>query len=290
MTVPANDLHNDSPRGSIIPAGNTATGLLKLIALAFMLIDHSGKVLFSNCPEMRILGRIAFPIYVWCMIVGFWRTRSVPKYLLRILVVGAVSQPLYALALDDNGHIGELILRFTAPLASGFTWAGFWQVISNIYEDPNIFLTLFLGLAALWGIREKKFLSFIWAPAAAILLATVLKTDYGWRGIVFMILLYSVRGSRAGIAAVMVAFFLYWGTGYSVTSKLFGWSFRVADLPPAVAQPLSALMRMETYALMSLPLILCRFRRDVRLPKWLGYGLYPAHLILLIVLKLLVFR
>ena len=52
---------------------------------------------------------------------------------------------------------------------------------------------------------------------------------------------------------------------YETEDKLFGWSFRVADLPPAVAQPLSALMRMETYALMSLPFILCRFRRDVRL-------------------------
>ena len=293
MTVRANDLRNDSPRGSVIPAGNLATGLLKLIALAFMLIDHSGKVLFSNCQEMRILGRIAFPIYVWCMIVGFWRTRSVPKYLFRILLVGVISQPLYALALDDNGHIGELILQFTAPLASGFSWAGLWQVISGLYTDPNspnIFFTLFLGLAALWGIREKKFLSFIWAPAVSILLATVIKADYGWRGIVFMILLYSARGSRPGIAAVMVAYFLYWGTGYSVTSKLFGWSFRVADLPPAVAQPLSALMRMETYALMSLPFILCRFRRDVRLPKWLSYGLYPAHLVLLIALKLIVFR
>ena len=88
----------------------------------------------------------------------------------------------------------------------------------------------------------------------------------------------------------MIAFFLYWGTGYNVTSKLFGWSFRVSDLPPAVSQPLSALLRMETYALLSMPLILCRFPRDVRLPKWLGYGLYPAHLVLLIVLKLIVFR
>ena len=44
MTLQADDLHNDSSRGSIVPAGNTATGLLKLIALAFMLIDHSGKV------------------------------------------------------------------------------------------------------------------------------------------------------------------------------------------------------------------------------------------------------
>ena len=290
MTVQADDLRKVSSRNSVIPAGNKATGLLKLIALVFMLIDHSGKVLFNNCTEMRILGRIAFPIYVWCMIVGFWRTRSVLKYLLRILLVGALSQPLYVLALDDNGHVGELILQLTAPLSSGFSWAGLWQVIADVYHKPNIFLTLFLGLAALWGIQERKFLSFIWAPAAAILLATVLNTDYGWRGIVFMILLYAVRGSRSGIAAVMIAFFLYWGTGYNVTSRLFGWSFRVSDLPPAVSQPLSALMRMETYALMSMPLILCRFPRDVRLPKWLGYGLYPAHLLLLIALKLIVFR
>ena len=290
MTVQADDLRKASSRNSVIPAGNTATGLLKLIALVFMLIDHSGKVLFNNCTEMRILGRIAFPIYVWCMIVGFWRTRSVLKYLLRIFLVGAISQPLYVLALDNNGNVGELILQFTAPLASGFSWAGLWKVIADVYSKPNIFLTLFLGLAALWGIRERKYLSFIWAPAAAILLATVLNTDYGWRGIVFMILLYAVRGSRSGIAAVMIAFFLYWGTGYNVTSRLFGWSFRVSDLPPAFSQPLSALLRMETYALLSMPLILCRFPRDVRLPKWLGYGLYPAHLLLLIVLKLIVFR
>ena len=74
MTVHADDLRNAPSRNPVVPAGNTATGLLKLIALLFMLIDHSGKVLFNNCTEMRILGRIAFPIYVWCMIVGFWRT------------------------------------------------------------------------------------------------------------------------------------------------------------------------------------------------------------------------
>ena len=290
MTVHADDLRNAPSRNPVVPAGNTATGLLKLIALLFMLIDHSGKVLFNNCTEMRILGRIAFPIYVWCMIVGFWRTRSVLKYLLRILLVGALSQPLYVLALDNNGHVGEVIRQFTEPLASGFSFAGLWQVIADVYNKPNIFLTLFLGLAALWGIRERKFLSWLWAPAAAIILATVLNTDYGWRGIVFMILLYAVRGSRSGIAAVMIAFFMYWGTGYTLTSRLFGWSFRVSDLPPSVAQPLSALMRMETYALLSMPFILCRFPRDVRLPKWLGYGVYPAHLLLLIILKLIVFR
>ena len=90
MTVNAREV---SPSVRPAPAGNLSTGLLKLIALFFMFVDHSGKVLFNNLSEMRILGRIAFPIYVWCMIVGFRRTRSVPRYLLRILLVGLISQP-----------------------------------------------------------------------------------------------------------------------------------------------------------------------------------------------------
>ena len=162
-------LRKSTPAGDPPVAGNTATGLLKLIALYFMFIDHSGKVLFSNNQDMRLLGRIAFPIYIWCMIVGLERTRSVPKYLIRILQVWFISQPLYVLALNNQGHIGILLQQLTAPLAEGFTFAGLWQVIvAFFFTKPNIFLTLFIGLAALWGIREKKWLSQIWAPAAAI--------------------------------------------------------------------------------------------------------------------------
>ena len=241
--------------GSPRPAGNTATTWLKLIALVFMFIDHSGKMLFPSVSEMRILGRIAFPIYVWCMIVGFHYTRSVPKYLLRVLIVGIISQPLYMAALNH-------------------TW-----------NQPNVFLTLLLGLCALWGIREKKAGSQFWAPAAALILAIVLKADYGWKGVLLFILLYAVRDSRPGIAAVMVAFFLFWGSSYSLTKSLFGLTIDLNALPDFLSQLLSPLLRMETYALLSLPLILIPFGKDLKLPRWVGYMLYPAHLALLFVLE-----
>ncbi len=237
--------------GNRKPAGNTATTWLKIIALVFMFCDHAGKMLFPQIPEMRMLGRIAFPIYVWCMIVGFHYTRSVPKYLLRVLLVGVVSQPLYNLALNH-------------------TW-----------QEPNVFLTLFLGLCALWGLREKKFLSHIWAPAAALILATLLNSDYGWKGVLLFIVLYAVRDSRPGIAAVMVSYFLFYGSFFSVTKSLFGWNFDVNSLDPSLSKPLSSLLRMETYALLSLPFILIRFKKDLKLPRWVGYALYPAHLALL---------
>ena len=239
------------------PAGNTATGWLKVLALVFMFIDHAGKVLFNNMQEMRILGRIAFPLYVWCMIVGFYHTRCVWKYLLRVVITGLISQPLYVAALNH-------------------TWI-----------EPNIFLTLFLGLFALWGIREKKYGSHIWAPAAALTLATVLGANYGWQGVLLFILLYAVQDSRPGIAAVMVAYFMFWGASYSVTKSLFGISIDLNALPAFLSRPLTSFLRMEAYALLSLPLILIPFRKDLKLPKWLGYALYPAHLALLIGLKAL---
>ena len=233
------------------PAGNTATTWLKIIALVFMFADHAGKMLFPSIPEMRMIGRIAFPIYVWCMIVGFHYTRSVPKYLLRVLIVGLISQPLYNLALNH-------------------TW-----------QQPNVFLCRFLGLCALWGIREKKFLSQIWAPAAAIILATLLNADYGWKGVLLFIVLYAVQGSRPGIAAVLVLYFLFYGSFFSVTKSFFGLSFDVNKLDPSLSKPLSSLLRLETYGLLSLPFILVPFKKDLKLPRWVGYTLYPAHLLLL---------
>ena len=104
---------------------STATGTLKLIALVFMMTDHMGKMLFPDVPEMRMLGRIAFPLYAWCLVVGFCYTRNVWRYALRLLAVGLISQPLYMAALAH-------------------TW-----------REPNIFLTLLLGLLALVAVAEK---------------------------------------------------------------------------------------------------------------------------------------
>ena len=278
----------DSVKGPASLAGNLSTGILKLIALVFMFIDHSGKVLFNNLYEMRVLGRIAFPVFVWCMIVGFQRTRSVPRYLLRIFLVGLVSQPLYLLALNTEMNLGKLIGDTVAPLASGFSFGGLWQVLYTVFlEKPNIFLTLLLGLSVLWGVREKKWLSHLWAPALGVILATVLKADYGWKAIVFFVMFYAVRGSRPGIAAVMISFFLFWGSAYQPPSSLFGIPLNYSSMPDFLSNPLKAFFRLETFAILSLPFILIRFPRDLRLPKWAGYSLYPAHLVLLIVLKLL---
>jgi len=251
------------------PAGNPATGTLKLIALFFMLMDHLGAVVFVDVPELRIVGRIAFPIYCWCLIVGFHYTRSVPKYMGRMLLTGLISQPLYAWVMNHMGNSGNLFPDLMTV-------------------KPNIFLTLLIGLAGLWGIRENRMGSRFWAPAAAIALATVLKADYGWKGVLFILLLYACRNSRIAIASVMIAFFLFWGASYSMTSSLFGMPLDLNRLPNWLYQPLSSFLRLETYGLISLAFVLPRFRKNVRMPVWVSYAIYPAHLLIVLLFKTVV--
>ena len=233
-------------------AGNMATGWLKIIALVFMMCDHMGKMIFPHIPEMRILGRIAFPIYAWCLVVGACHTRCMWKYMLRIGVIGLISQPLYMVALNH-------------------TW-----------REPNIFLTLLVALLGLWGLRERKWLSHIWAPALALVLAVTLRVDYGWKGVLLVLLLYAARNSRSALAAVMVAFCLYWGSGSGAVTSFFG--LRLSTPVRELNTLLQPWLRLQGLAILSLPFMLWRCPWKLKLPAWVGYGLYPAHLVVLWVL------
>ena len=99
-------------------AGNLATSLLKTLALLFMLIDHLGVALFGNLLEMRVLGRIALPLYAWCLVVGNVKTRHPLRYFGRLLLLAAISQPLYMMALNHTWqHLNILFLLALATAA-----------------------------------------------------------------------------------------------------------------------------------------------------------------------------
>lgn len=161
--------------------GNLDTGLLKIIALVCMIIDHAGVRLLGNATEWRLIGRIAFPLYLWCMVVGACYTHSPAHYALRLLAVGLISQPCFMLGLNHG------------------------------WNQLNVFFTLLLGYLGIWGIRENRYGSPIWAPLLALAVPCFVSMDYGWRGVLLAMLLYAARKNRGAVAAVMVAFCLFWG-------------------------------------------------------------------------------
>ena len=138
-------------------AGNLDTSFLKVLALCFMFIDHLGAAVLPRVGELRMIGRMALPLYAWCLVVGSVKTHNAPRYALRLLGLAVLSQPLYMMALNH-------------------TWT-----------DLNILFLLFIAQVALQGIRARFMGSQIWVPALCYVLLGFVQVDYGWRGLTFIL-------------------------------------------------------------------------------------------------------
>ena len=68
---------------------------LKIIAGISMLIDHVGLILFPNIIWLRVIGRIAFPIFAFCIAEGLHYTKNRKKYIILLLIFAMISQVPY---------------------------------------------------------------------------------------------------------------------------------------------------------------------------------------------------
>lgn len=153
---------------------NLDTDFLKCIAITTMLIDHIGGAFFPQVGIFRWIGRLAFPIFCYCLTVGLLYTRNVKKYLLRLGIFALVSQPFYILAFH--------------PVSQ------FWENLTNW----NIFFTLFLSLLAMAGLKARKW----WLFALAFFAVSWWNFDYSGTGIQLMLIFYLCR-NRPGLGAAL---------------------------------------------------------------------------------------
>ncbi len=235
--------------------GNMDTSFLKVLALIFMLIDHIGAAILPGVAELRVIGRMAFPLYCWCLVVGSLKTKNPIRYGLRLLVLGIIAQPLYMMALSHS-------------------WA-----------DLNILFSLLIGLIALVGIQQKWCFSQFWVPALCYLLLGFIKVDYGWMGLTFILVLYGARKNRGGLIAAYLAYALFWGTTSSTVTHFFSIPFVFHEWP-GIGRITTAFFRMQGMVWLSLPLIVLPSHTGIKMPKWLGYALYPMHLVVIIGFKI----
>ena len=72
--------------------------LLKIIAIVTMVADHVGKVLYPDLLYLQIIGRLAFPLFAYLVVLGVESTKKPLKYMSTLLVFAMISQVPYYLA------------------------------------------------------------------------------------------------------------------------------------------------------------------------------------------------
>lgn len=71
-----------------------------IIAMLTMLIDHIGIVFAPDQLWLRMVGRLAMPIYAYCLVQGFRYTRNKANYIRRLTLLAIISQVPYVVALQ----------------------------------------------------------------------------------------------------------------------------------------------------------------------------------------------
>ena len=182
--------------------------------------------------------------------------------------IGRLAFPIYCFLLSEGFFFTSSRKRYLLRLllfgilsepCFDFAFSGLWWRP----ESQNVFWTLALGLASIWAIEKFREIPFpgILLAFCCALLAEVLHTDYGAFG-VFLVLIFAVFHSRRLTA---LGVFALADIGYALNGSII----QIGAVLAAV------------------PIWLYNKKRGPRLPKLLFYGFYPAHLLVLGWLRLL---
>ena len=179
---------------------------LKIIAMISMVFDHVGDMFFPDAMWLRMIGRLAMPIFSFCIAEGFAHTKDKKKYLYRLGVFALISEIPFDLAFE--GKVG--------------------------FSHQNIMLSFFLAVAALmlYDRGEEnperkhspvvKTVLGVCVVAAMSVLSFLLRADYTFFAVIAVFLFYVFRKRHPLIrAGAGVAFLSVTRTiGYYCTTGL----------------------------------------------------------------------
>lgn len=148
---------------------------LKIIAIILMLIDHLSVILPQEIGMIcKIIGRLAFPIFAFLLVEGYFYTKNIKKYISRLVIFGAISQIPYIFYF----HNGYLNIFFT--LATGLVTMYISDYKFHNKKDTNTEIQVILIV----GI---------------MILAEILHIEYGIYGIMTILIFKLLKDDFKGI-------------------------------------------------------------------------------------------
>ena len=211
---------------------------LKILAMVTMTIDHVGAYLFPQVMWLRIIGRLAFPIYAYMIAEGCTHTRSMGRYLGSLAAMAAVCQITYFVAMDSL----YMCIMVTFSLSVGLIWLiQFAQKRKDFLSEALVAVGIFTAY-------------FLCERLGAFLPNTDYYVDYGFIGVCVPVIIYLCKSKNAKLCGCLLA--LVW---LAVNSYHVQW-----------------------WSLLALiPLLLYNGQRGKWNMKWFFYLFYPAHLLII---------
>lgn len=231
---------------------------LHILAMVCMLCDHLWGTVIPGNDWLTCIGRIAFPIFAFLIVEGYFHTSNVKKYALRILFFAILSEIPFNLAIGS---------RLLYPLHQNVLWS-FLISIGLIHWNEHV-----VRSGKLW----KRCLIGLLSVFIATLAGLLFMVDYYHAGILTVLAFYFFRGKswprRIGqlVCLAYINLEILGGLVYRFT--LFGFDFTVAQ---------------QGFALLALiPIWLYRGKQGYynRYIRFLYYSFYPLHLLILGILK-----
>lgn len=255
-------------KGINIKSGINSSAL-KIMAMILMLIDHIGALivlpymmtvtdyelyqrLHSLYDILRLIGRVAMPIFVYQLVLGNRFTKNKSRYILNILIFTLISEIPYNFLLSDS--------------------------IIDI-KDQSIMWALLLGalMMACLDLVNKEKVSIIYSMLIVLItcvIAYFIRSDYGFSAIILIASIYFLIDHRELMIYISPVVFLL---SY----------FLMKYMNPRYRD--QAVERLASEAMCVVAFIFIAndngIRKGGKTLKWIGYLFYPLHLTIIYLIR-----
>ena len=231
---------------------------LHIIAMIAMLCDHLWATIIPGNDWLTCVGRIAFPIFAFLIVEGYFYTHNLKKYMSRLLLFAIISEIPFNLLMGS---------RFFYPIHQNVLW------------------TFLLGIALIhWNEKVKKknkwWLTTIVAISSimlAFILGLLTMVDYYHAGIFMVFVFYFFRGRTWWNFFAQFLLLAYINieilSGYAYEIQLFGSTHYFVR---------------QGFALVALiPIWLYQGKQGPynKVIKGIYYAFYPVHLLILVLIR-----
>ena len=145
---------------------------LKLLAALFMTIDHVGVLLLPHVIVLRILGRLALPIFAFMIAEGCRYTRNRLRYFGSVFALGVLCQIVYYIA--DRSLYFSILITFSLSIATIYALQD-WKE----QKTPRSALVFFGAVAGVYALNRVFAIDYgFWGCMLPVFAAAFQKTAW----------------------------------------------------------------------------------------------------------------